>query len=59
MNILLEKEVKYLSHISVFIAGDAAVGVGVARHTLSSTISKLKHGFKLNLGLYFSLTFGI
>ncbi|XP_046890712.1 uncharacterized protein LOC124477148 isoform X1 [Hypomesus transpacificus] len=32
------------------ILGDAAVGVGVARHTLSSTISKLKHGFKLNLG---------
>ncbi|KAL1006773.1 hypothetical protein UPYG_G00076890 [Umbra pygmaea] len=32
------------------ILGDAAVGVGVARHTLSSTMSKLKHGFKLNLG---------
>uniref|UniRef100_A0A8C4ENM1 HECT domain-containing protein n=1 Tax=Dicentrarchus labrax TaxID=13489 RepID=A0A8C4ENM1_DICLA len=32
------------------IIGDAAVGLGVTRHILSSTISKLKQGFKLNLG---------
>uniref|UniRef100_A0AAV2K1G3 HECT domain-containing protein n=1 Tax=Knipowitschia caucasica TaxID=637954 RepID=A0AAV2K1G3_KNICA len=32
------------------ISGDAAVGVGVTRHILSSVIHKLKHGFKKNLG---------
>ncbi|KAK0149957.1 hypothetical protein N1851_009281 [Merluccius polli] len=32
------------------ILGDAAVGVGVMRHILSSSISKLNHGFKKNMG---------
>ncbi|KAK0136708.1 hypothetical protein N1851_027115 [Merluccius polli] len=32
------------------ILGDTAVGVGVMRHILSSSISKLKHGFKKNMG---------
>ncbi|XP_076829455.1 uncharacterized protein LOC143475488 [Brachyhypopomus gauderio] len=32
------------------IQGDAAIGSGVTRHILSSAITKLKHGFKLNFG---------
>ncbi|XP_058603956.1 uncharacterized protein LOC131522468 [Onychostoma macrolepis] len=32
------------------IQGDAAIGIGVTRHILSTTIAKLKHGFKLNYG---------
>ncbi|XP_076841986.1 uncharacterized protein LOC143486078 [Brachyhypopomus gauderio] len=32
------------------IKGDAAIGVGVARHILSLAISRLKHGFNLNFG---------
>ena len=39
-----------------FMLGDAAVGVGVKRHILSSAISKLKYGYKLNLGLWVSGT---
>ncbi|XP_076855020.1 uncharacterized protein LOC143509970 isoform X1 [Brachyhypopomus gauderio] len=34
------------------IQGDAAISSGVTRHILSSAITKLKHGFKLNFGLY-------
>lgn len=33
-----------------FITGDAAVGVGVMRNTLSTAISKLTSGFKKNMG---------
>ncbi|XP_032435724.1 uncharacterized protein LOC116730529 isoform X4 [Xiphophorus hellerii] len=32
------------------IQGDAAVGRGVTRHIISSAISKLKQGFKMNFG---------
>lgn len=33
--------------------GDAAIGIGVTRHILSTTIAELKHGFKLNCGMIY------
>nr|XP_055057119.1 uncharacterized protein LOC129441489 [Misgurnus anguillicaudatus] len=41
---------QWAAPFSCHIQGDAAIGIGVTRHILSTTIAKLKHGFKLNCG---------
>jgi len=46
----LREKKQWTARFKCRIIGDAAVGVGVARHILSSAISKLKNGFQLNLG---------